>query len=87
MANHKITHLPGDDGDLWHGGLGEGEQQLGSVADDAAVLLRRARQEARHVHEGDDGNVEGVAEAHEASTFHRGVDVQAAWPPKPTKKM
>lgn len=37
------------------------------------------REEARHVHEGDDGNVEGVAETHEASALHRGVDVQAAW--------
>jgi hypothetical protein len=33
--------LTGDDGQLGHGGLGVGVQQLGAVADDAAVLLLR----------------------------------------------
>jgi hypothetical protein len=43
-----------------------GEQQLGAVLDEAAIFLRGARQEARHVDEGHDRDVEGVAEAHEA---------------------
>lgn len=37
----EFTHLPGDDGDLGDRGLREGVQQLGSVSDDAAVLLGR----------------------------------------------
>lgn len=48
------------------------------MADDAAVLLRAPRQEAGHVDEGDDRNVEGVAEANEARRLGRGVDVEAA---------
>ena len=48
------------------------------MADDAAELLRRAGQEAGHVFEGQDRDVEGVAEAHEARALHRGIDVQAA---------
>lgn len=35
-------------------------------------------QKPRYVHEGDDGNIEGIAEAHEASPLHGRVDVQAA---------
>lgn len=37
----EFTHLPGDDGDFGDGRLCEGVQQLGSVSDDAAVLLSR----------------------------------------------
>jgi len=48
------------------------------VLDDAAVLLVRAREEARHVDEGDERDVEAVAEADEARGLHRGVDVEHA---------
>ena len=48
------------------------------MLDDAAVLLRRAGHEAGHVHEGDDGDVEGVAKAHEARGLDAAFDVQAA---------
>ena len=48
------------------------------MPDDAAVLLHRARQEARHVLEGDQRDVERVAEPHEARAFHRRVDVERA---------
>ena len=48
------------------------------MADDAAELLLGAGQKAGHVLEGEDGNVEGVAEAHEARALHRGVDVEHA---------
>ena len=48
------------------------------MLDQAAVFLRGARQEARHVDEGHDRNVEGVAEAHEARGLARGVDVEHA---------
>src|SRR5207342_1521231 len=50
-----------DDGDLRHRRLGECEQQLCAVPDDAAVLLHSTWQESRHVLEGDERNVEGVA--------------------------
>jgi len=45
------------------------------VLDNAAELLLGARQEARHVDEGDDRDVEGVAEAHEARALAGAVDV------------
>jgi hypothetical protein len=70
--------LAGDDGDLGHGAFGVGVEQLGAVLDDAAVFLRGARHEARDIDEGDDRNVEGVAEADEAGGLDRGLDVQAA---------
>src|SRR2546426_9263187 len=47
-----------------------------SVADDAAPFLVGAGQEPRDVAERQKRNVEGVAEAHEASALHRGVDVE-----------
>ena len=64
--------------DLRHGRRRVGEQQLGAVADDAAVLLLHARQEARHVDEGDQRDVERVAEADEPAGLGRGVDVDRA---------
>ena len=48
------------------------------MADDAALLLRRAGQEARHVDERDERDVERVADAHEARRLHRSVDVEHA---------
>ena len=63
---------------LGHGGLGEGVQQLRAVADDAGLLLGDARQVARHVGEGDDGNAEGVAETHEAGGLIAGIAIQHA---------
>jgi hypothetical protein len=70
--------LAGDQRDLGHGGLGIGEQQLGAVLDEAAVFLRRARQEARHVDEGDERDAEAVAEAHEARRLAAGVGIEHA---------
>ena len=61
-----------------HRRLGERVEQLRAVLDDAAVLLVGARQEARHVDEGDERDVEAVAEAHEARGLDRRVDVEAA---------
>ena len=48
------------------------------MEDDAALLLRGAGQEAGHVDERDDRDVEGVAEADEARGLDRGVDVEDA---------
>lgn len=47
-----------------------------SVAGMAALKI--TWQEARHVYESDDRDVEGVAEANEPRSLHRGVDVQTA---------
>jgi hypothetical protein len=43
---------------------------------ETAVYLSGAGKEAGHVDEGDDGDVEGVAETDEAGALGRGVDVQ-----------
>ena len=68
--------LARDEGHLRHGRLGEGEQQLRAVADDAAVLLPGTRQEAWHVLEGEQRNIERVAEPHEPRRLDRRVDVE-----------
>ena len=68
--------LARDDRELGHRRLRERVQQLGAVADDPAPLLARAGQEAGHVGEGEQRDVEGVAEAHEARGLLTGVDVQ-----------
>src|SRR6185312_17135020 len=52
--------------------------QLRAVADDPAPLLRGAGQEAGDVHERQEGDVEGVAGAYEASPLLGGVDVEHA---------
>ncbi len=65
-------------GDFRDGCFGEGEEQLGAVLDEAAVFLRRARQEARHVDEGHQRDVEAVAEADEAGGLAAGVAVKNA---------
>ncbi|ENN89690.1 hypothetical protein RHSP_69692 [Rhizobium freirei PRF 81] len=61
-----------------HRGLGIGKQQLGAMLDHAAIFLRRAGQETGHVDQGQDRNVEGVAETNEPCGFARGVDVETA---------
>ena len=48
------------------------------MLDQAAVFLVGAGQEARHVDERDDRDVEGVAEAHEARRLAAGVEVEHA---------
>ncbi len=77
-AIRAAVRLARDHRDLRHGRFREGEQQLGTVADDAAVFLHRAGQEAWHVFEGDERNVERIAEAHEPRALHRRVDVERA---------
>ena len=41
--------LAGDEGNLWYGGFGKGIDYLGSVTDDAVVLLLHSRQETWHI--------------------------------------
>ena len=59
-----------------HGTFGVGVEQFGAVLDDAPVFLGGSGHEAGNVHEGDDRNVEGVAEAHETRRLDRGLDVE-----------
>ena len=61
-----------------HGRLGVGVEQLGAVADDPAPLLLGAREEAGHVAERDQRDVEGVAGADEAAGLAARVDVEHA---------
>lgn len=50
---------------------------LGAVSDDATVLLRGTRQEARHVHKCQEGDVEGIAESHEPTRLYSTEDEEA----------
>ncbi len=65
-----------DHGQLGHGRLAIGEDELGSVSDDAAPFLLRAGKEAGNVLQGDERDVEGVAEADETGALDRGIDVE-----------
>ncbi|VTR68662.1 conserved hypothetical protein [Desulfosarcina cetonica] len=69
--------LAGDQEQLGHGGLAVTPQQLGPVADDAAPFLLAAGQVAGNVGNGQQRDVEGIAEPNEARGLVRGVDVQA----------
>ena len=66
-----------DERDLGHGAFGVGIQQFGAVGDDAAVFLRGAGHEAGHIHQRDDGDVEGIAKSHKSGAFDGRVDVEA----------
>ena len=65
-------------GHLGHRGLAIGVEQLGTVVDNGVILLTRTGEEARHVDERHDGDVESVAEAHEAGCLARCVAVEHA---------
>src|SRR2546422_1793783 len=74
----SAVRLARDHGELGHGGLAVGVEQLRAVLDDATVLLRHAGQEPGHVFERDERDVERVAEADEPRPLERRVDVQHA---------
>src|SRR5260370_10606540 len=59
-----------DHGDFRNGGFGEGEEKLRAMPDDAAEFLLRAGKKPRNILKGDQWNIEGVAEAHEACSLH-----------------
>src|SRR3546814_2848877 len=65
--------LARDDRDLGHRRLGIGEEQLCAMLDDAIIFLCGAGQEAGDVDEGDDRNLERVAEADEARRLLRRI--------------
>ena len=72
------VRLARDHRQLRHRRLGVGVEELRAVADDPAPLLRGAGQEAGHVDEGDERDVERVARADEARRLDRRVDVEHA---------
>src|SRR5690348_16677629 len=80
-AHHAIGAAVGfarDHGNFRNGGFRIRIEQLGAVADDAAELLAGPRQKPWYVFEGEDRDLESVAEAYEARAFGRGIDIQAA---------
>ena len=70
--------LAGDDGDLGHRSLAVCVEHLGAVTDDAVVFLVYARQEARHINQIHQREVEGIAEADETCCLIGSVHIQAA---------
>ena len=71
-AHHDVCAAEGlaqDDGDERHLRVGVGEDDLRATADDARMFLFGARLVARGVHQGDDRQVERVAQAHESRHF------------------
>lgn len=49
------------------------------MSDDSAVFLGGSGQEAGHIDQCDQWNVETVAETNETGRFHTRVDVQTTW--------
>ena len=82
LAGHDIVcatvGLASDESDLRHCRLSIGVQELGAVLDDSAGLLLSSWEEPWHVSEGDEGDLEGVAESDETRRLDAGVDVEAA---------
>ena len=58
-----------DHGQLGHGRFAVGIEQLGAGADDPAMFLDGAGQEARHIHEGDDRHVEASQKRMKRAAF------------------
>src|SRR5208283_1356760 len=54
-----------DEGQLWHGGRSIRKQHFRAMADDATPFLGNSGQKSRDVHEGDDREVEHIAETNE----------------------
>ena len=72
------VRFPQSDGYLGHGCLAVSEHQFCAVGDDTAILLHASRQESRYVHQGQDRNVETVAETHETGCLAGCLDIQHA---------
>jgi hypothetical protein len=82
LGRHYVVsttiRFPCNEGDLWHGGLSISVQQFSAVFNDSVPLLGRSREEPGDIAEGNNGDLEGVAESNESSGFNRCVDVQTA---------
>src|SRR5580698_10239432 len=82
FARHDVVRaavrLPGDNRNFRHRRFGVGVEQFGSVKNDSTVLLIRAGQKAGNVDEGDQRDVECIAEAHEADGLDGGARIEHA---------
>ena len=58
-----------DDRNLGHRRLGQSKEQFGAMPDNAAPLLSRPRQKARHILDNPQRDIEGVAEPNEPGTL------------------
>ena len=63
---------------LRDGSLSVRIEKFGSIGNDGSVFLLGSAKEARYVHEGDNRNVEGIAEAYESGSLPGCVDVENA---------
>ncbi len=63
-------------GDLRDRRFGKGEKKLGSIADDPTVLLGGSGHETRDILEGDQRDIERIAEADESCALDGGVVVE-----------
>lgn len=70
--------LTSDNGNLRRGGLTVSVEKLGTVTNDTVVLLVGSRQETRHVHEGNNRDIEGIQEANEAGSLDGRINIQTA---------
>ncbi len=83
-AHHDVrppVGLAGNHADLGHCCLRIGVYYLGSMADDATVLLHRTRHKARAIHKGYQRDIERIAKTHLAGDLIRGVDVKHSGKP------
>src|SRR5437870_13655366 len=82
LRTHDVVRaavcFPRDDRDLRDGRLTESKQELRAVSDDAVVFLLLPGKESGNVNEGEQGNVEAIAEPNEPRSFDRGIDVERA---------
>ena len=69
--------LPGNEANLGHASLSVRIEDLGAMLDNTTELLVGSWEEAWHIGEGDEGDLEGITEADEASSLDRGVDIEA----------
>jgi len=67
-----------NDGDFWDRRFAKRIEQFRAVLNQAAIFLIRSWQKARHVHEGQDRNVETITETHKARSFTRRITIEAA---------
>ncbi|TNV85494.1 hypothetical protein FGO68_gene16356 [Halteria grandinella] len=81
LGGHHIISttigLTGDEVDFRHSSLGIREQQLCAVLNNAAELLHGSGQEPGHVGERNEGDLECVAEPHEACGLDGCVNIEA----------
>src|SRR5260370_7028787 len=65
-------------GNFRNSGFGVSEEQLCAVLDDAAKFLLGAGEKTGNILEGDERNVEGVAETDKTRALHGSVDIENA---------